>query len=412
MTVLKDKPVWLRIVIVLVIACAFASLALFFYQSIRNFFKFAQIDFTSYVRASGWFFDGDNPYQAATRRYLYPLFLLLVVYPLTFLQQSRLASGLSIALWSAGSLAAFFAVLGAVWRYLYNYASAWKAVRDNLLPAALMVVMLHPFLQDEFLNGQVNLYVMSATAAFFIFLVRDKQFAAGVMLAIAVSIKISPALCLLCVLFSGQYRAAVYAVVMIALLTVILPSMVNSQSLDYYRFVYDDILPRVSGSDIALGFNQFSIVGTFSSLFSIHWNPLAKVAVLGVLALGMTVPLKGMNSCRIERTTPRERFTAFAALVSIIPLIFPMSEPHHLLLHTIPFLATLAFWRDLIQNRKNLLRDGLSLLFLTCVVGLQIGHGLKETPIRLLSLFGIYIGMIWLLVRFRTERRSTDAPAI
>ncbi len=398
------KSPLIRTIIVIVMVFAAISILLFYYQSIRNFFKFNEIDFTSYVRASGWFFGGENPYQEVPRRFIYPLFMLLAVYPLTLLQKGPFLSGVSIAIWSAGLYASFFATLGAAWKYFYIYNSKTAALRKNLFWIALMVIMLHPFLQDEFLNGQVNLYVLGATAAFFFFLVRGKALPAALMLAIAVSIKISPAICLLLLFFERRYRVFFYFVILIILFNILIPFLINSQSLSYYKYVIDEVLPKVTGSDFRWGFRQFSILSTVSYLFKITWNPLVKVAVLGLLTLGMFFPIVKYAPKPYHNATPFQKFYIFAALISIVPLVFPMSEPHHLLLQTIPVLAVLAYWKETYNGERGFWRDKLSLLFLISILGFHIGHGLKDTPIRLLSLLGVYIGLIWLLKKHREHR--------
>ncbi|MEW5796929.1 MAG: glycosyltransferase family 87 protein [Candidatus Zixiibacteriota bacterium] len=204
-----------KILTAVVITVAAGSLLLFYYQSVRNYFKFAEIDFTSYLRASAWFFSAENPYQEVTRRYLYPLFLLVVVYPFTLLQQGPLGKSVSISVWSLGAVATFLATMAATWKHQFNLASKRSALRANLLPAALLVLMLHPFLQDEFLNSQANLYVLGCIAAYFFFLERDRQFWATLFLAAAASIKVAPALCLLYAVVSKQFRTPVYFVVLV-----------------------------------------------------------------------------------------------------------------------------------------------------------------------------------------------------
>ena len=335
------------------------------------------------------------------RRFIYPLFILIVVYPLTFLQKGNLLSGISIGLWSAGLYASFFATLGAAWKYLYGYDSIKQALAKNVFGAALMVLMLHPFLQSEFLNGQVNLFVLGATAGFFFLLIRGKPFGAAVMLAIATSIKISPAVCLLYVLFSRQYRTVGYFLVMIVLFTIALPYLVNAESLSYYAYVVDEVLPKVTGSDFYYGFRQFSILSTVSFLFHIHWNPLVKVAVLCVLALGLVVPIVRLAPRRYSEASPLYKFATFGSLVTIIPLIFTMSEPHHMLFQAIPFLAILAYWKKTLDSGSGFFRDRLAVLFLLSVIGYHVGHGLKDTPIHLISLIGVYVGMLWMLNKLR-----------
>ena len=78
-----------------------------------------------------------------------------------------------------------------------------------------------------------------------------------------------------------------------------------------------------------------------------------------------------------------------------------MSEPHHLLLQAIPFLAILAYWKKTLDSGSGFFRDRLAVLFLLSVIGYHVGHGLKDTPIHLISLIGVYVGMLWMLNKLR-----------
>jgi hypothetical protein len=398
LTPVNDRPRKLiSLLRYLVILFAVASLALFFYQCIRNINKFATIDLTSYIRASDCFFNGGNPYVEASRRYIYPLFLLLIVYPFQFLMSSAALKGLTAAIWSLGLYLSFTLALTGSWKYLYGDRSHKEALKRHFLPLCLIVVMLHPALQDEFLNGQVNLLVLGATVAFFLLVDRNKMFWGALFLAAAASIKISPGLCLLYPLLMGRYRTVFYFFPLLALFTVGIPWLINPHSLDYYRYFVGDVMPSITGSDFAGGFKSFSVVSTLSYIFHIAWYPPLKIAVVCALAAALCAPIIRYGHINATRNNRWGRFVTFAAIISVIPLTFPMSEAHHLLILVIPGIAIVAYWQHLIVSGKSLFHDRMALLFMLCIVGLHVGHGLKDTPIRLISLIGIYVGMILLL---------------
>ncbi len=390
-----------KVLTALVSIVAAVSLGIFFYQSIRNFFKFAEIDFTSYVRASAWFFNGENPYQEVTRRYLYPQFLLLIVYPFTLLQTGSFWKGMSIGLWSLGSMISFFLTLAATWKHSLGLPSLWSALKNNVVGAALLVLMLHPFLQDEFLNGQVNLYVLGAIAAFFFLLEKDYQVLAALFLAMATSIKIAPGLCLLYVFVSRQYRVVPYFLLFLVTLNLAVPYLINPHSLDYYGYFLDQVVPNLAGADAKYGFKSYSLLSTFSYAFSISWYPPVKLAVAGIVTCLLCLPILKYAPVWSSRPSFYHRFVVLAAIITIIPLTFPMSEAHHLLLQTIPYLAILGFWRELYIGGNSLLKDRLSLAFMLLVAGHHLGHGLKNTPIRLICLLGLYFCFLALLRRLR-----------
>jgi hypothetical protein len=272
-----------------------------------------------------------------------------------------------------------------------------EALRKNILTAAIIIVIFHPSLQDEFLNGQVNLFVLGATAAFFLLLEKRNIFWAAFFLAVATSIKIAPGLCLLYAVMSRQYRAILYFVPMLFLMTLGLPYLINDLTLDYYRYFVTDVMPNITGSDFNGGFRSFSAISTFSYIFRVHWYPPLKILAVCLLAVGLITPIILYARKRLATSDSSLRFVTFGAMVAVLPLTFPMSEAHHLLLQIIPFVSIVAYWRTVVREARRLYRDGLSVLFILASLGLHIGHGLKDTPIRLLSLIAIYAGMLWLL---------------
>lgn len=381
----------------LVIVFAGISVVLFFVQSINNFYKFAEIDFTSYIRASQNFWDGQNPYLAAPRRYSYPLFLAVVLYPLTWLQSGQILRGFSIGLWSLGAYISFFAAIMAGWKVLAAGKSEALAVKTKVIVSAIMVVLLHPFLQNEFLNGQVNLYVMALAVGFFFMLEKDRQFPAALFLAMAASIKVGPGICLLYVLFTRQYRTIGYFVFLMLLFNIGLPYLVNDQSPAYYDYYRTVVLADAAKHDFLAGWRSFSIISTLSYLFGIHWNPMVKMTAIMGLAVVLVLPIYFMARPKLPRPDGASRLNILGALTSIIPLAFPISEPHHLLILSIPYIIVIYYWYRQLQTDTNILKDRLSMLFLAVVVGLQFGHGLKDTPIRLFCLLGLYTGLLLIL---------------
>ncbi len=403
----------LRILAIIAISLALVSVLLFYYQLVRNFFKFDRIDLTAYIQASEWFFEGENPYQEISRRYIYPLFLLVAVYPLTLLQGSSIGKFLTADLWSSGLYLSFFLALGAVWRRYYNYETLFDALRENVLGISLLILMLHPSFQDEFINGQVNLFVMGATAGFFIMQEKKNRHWSGLFLALAASIKISPALCILYVIFTKQYRAVIYFVIYLFLFNIVLPCPINGDCIGYYRYFVNNVMPGITGADFKFGFESFSIISTLSYIFNIHWNPKIKILATDLVAISLFLPVYlSAKKAELEENFAG-RLTVFGAVVSIIPLTFPMSEAHHLLLLIIPFLSVLLYWDRLIKSGVNIFKDPLSVLFIVVVLGLHIGHGLKETPIRILSLLMLYSGMLCLIktgLRDRLPKNARNIP--
>lgn len=404
----RTKGNLLTVLKYLAIAFAFISIVLFYYQCVRNINKFGDIDLTSYIRASKWFFSGENPYQPVVRRFIYPQFFLLVVAPFHNVLGSPLWRGLTAFIWSGGLYLSLFLTLVASYRRYYKCEGFVKCIKENLLPISMIVILSHPLMQDEFLNGQVNLFVMGSTAAFFFFLEKNKMATAALFLALAISIKIAPGFCLLYLLFTKQFKTIIYFVLFTFLFTIGIPYLINSSSLEYYRYFVTDVMPNITGSDFEGGFKSYSIISTLSYLFKIEWYPPLKILAVLILSLGLFLPVYLVGRKNFSEANFQFKFLLFGTLVSILPMTFPMSEPHHLLLQIIPFISIVYYWSEIIKKGESLFKDKLSLLFMICALGYHIGHGLKDTPIRLLTFIALYTGLILLMKKLST---STKQPS-
>jgi hypothetical protein len=279
--------------------------------------------------------------------------------------------------------------------------SGVTVLRQNLFPIAILILMLHPFLRDEFQRGQANLIVLGGIGGFFGMLRKDRQFWAALFLSVAASITIAPALCILYVFFTRQYRAAMAFIPLIFLFNIGFPFLINPQSLDYYKYLFAEVVPRMTEGEAAGGFKSFSIISTIGHLFAPSWTANLKLSLTGLCAIGLFIPPALTAVGHILNARRIFIYTFFATIVCVIPQIIPMSEPHHLLIMTIPFIAILIYWRNTIELKTGFRRDGLLLLFLGCVITLQLGHAFKQTPLCLPALLGIYIGLNMLLRRLK-----------
>ncbi len=399
-----DSPRLTRLVTIALILFAGCSLILFFYQSITVVNKLALIDLTGYIKASKRFFSDINPYLEGKRRFIYPLFLLIIVYPLQSLVTTPLGKSIAAAIWSCGAFTTFFLTVAASWKYLYGQTQI-ASLRYRIVQTAILVVMLHPFLQDEFLNGQTNLFVIGALCAFYLFSENQKELWAGFFLAIAAALKIAPAFCLAYVLFTKQWRTIGYFVFFFLLFTLGIPLLINAKTVSLYQYYINDVMPSLTALETLEGFRSFSLPSTAGHLFGFAWSSTTKVIASACTALLLWLPIWLRAKDRFTQASASYKFTCFSAIIATLPLAFPMSEAHHLLLLTMPFMAVIAYWEYLISMGKSPLNDKLTLLLLLSIFGLHVGHGLKEIPLRCISLIGVYVCMLELL----KQKRTTDA---
>lgn len=391
-----------RIIKTFVIILATISVLLFFYQSIRNHNYENGNDLTTYFKSSQLFYQGENPFTEGSRPYIYPLFLVIVVYPLSLLQSGFFTKAVAASIWSAISYFAFFTTILASFSYLTRNNRLWSVFKKQILPISLTVLILHPFLQDEFLNGQVNLIVLGCVAGFFFMLKRDLQLPASVFLAVAASIKIAPAICLAYVFFTGQYRSLLYFPIILFIFVIGLPLVINPASFDYYHHLMTYVYPRLTAHEAESGFKSFSLVSTILALTGSSPGAPAKIALTGFMSALLLTPVYLLYRKFSNPKNRSGRLTVFSAIVVVIPLVFPMSEPHHLLILAIPIIIILYYWKTLLSAGRSLLIDRIAMLFISAVIFLHLGHAFKETPLRLMGLLGVYFGLLLVL------RKSSD----
>lgn len=388
----------------LILIFAFGSLVLFVFQTDRNYASAKGNDTTVYVESSGKFFSGENPYEISGRPYIYPLFLLILVYPLTLLQTGFILKLIAGTIWVGLIYYSLFMVLGSIWKKTYGYATIREALFRNYFQIALIVTLLHPFLQDEVLNGQVNIFVMALTMAYFWLLYKNRQLAAGLVIAAAASIKISPALGILMIFLTGQYRVILYFVLSLTVFNLVIPYFINSESINYYTYFVKEVVPFLIEKHQQFGFKNFSLISTLSYILDIRWNPLVKIAAVGLTALAFFVPVK-LIAPNIGNSRPfLPAFISLAAIVVTIPISFPMSEVHHLTYQTIPLIIIMIYWQEILRLKIDYKGDALFILFIICLVMLHVGHAVKESPLRLIALLGIYAGLLMLLYRIKSGR--------
>jgi alpha-1,2-mannosyltransferase len=191
--------------------------------------------------------------------------------------------------------------------------------------AAIVVAVFGDVLQNEFLNGQVNLIVLALAAAAIHVGGRHPRLA-GPLLGAAIALKLTPALFLLYWLVERRYRIVVESVLW-AVVFVLSPWLIVRDRLwpMYDGYVREFILARTASIDIraeAIFFTPYGfwewLTGSVPGRSAIL---LASALVAGALIAWHT--RVGRQSVETSRATG----WMYAA---VTPLLTPMSEVHHL----------------------------------------------------------------------------------
>lgn len=200
-------------------------------------------------------------------------------------------------------------------------------------------------LQDNFLNGQVNILLLFICTLFLKYLLNGNVLVASLYLAIAISIKLTPAILLFFLLFNKNYKAVSLTLVFSFILIIGFPYLITKEkSLLFYKYYLDTfILNRTPGDHEITGFSLTYFFGFINSKISIF------------LSLSVMLLLNFWNQIhsKIQSIAIRKVILFSLYLISIL-LISPMSEGHHLIF----ILPAYLFLLNLIVKNPNKLLVG------------------------------------------------------
>ena len=283
-------------------------------------------DFTSYLLSAEALLQGENPYTVDTPfPYIYPLFLAFALIPLAVLPY-----WMANFIWFGLSITALYVSAREVVKAAPNEIGTrwgWHLA----VPLLFIFLILFPPIHSNFLNGQVNLIVLVACVMFFRKLMQGQQLSGAAWLAVAIAIKLLPAIFLGFLLVRGKFRFILLTILFTAAL-LLLPILVGGEQIfTYYAHYIDSFLLRgisdIGGeSHLFTGFNLQSLVAYFSpALGQALWIRGISLLVIVVLVLGIDL--------RNGRPSVGEKQVwSFCAYLIGALLLSPMGETHHLVL--------------------------------------------------------------------------------
>ncbi len=296
-------------------------------------------DLTSYLLSARALWDGESPYGLDTPfPYIYPLFLAFAMGPLVLLPYGAAVIG-----WFAASVAALGVVL--------------RRTAGSALAAAAAVLVTFNVIQNNLLNGQVNLFVVLccvvavASAAppeggHYVGAASHHRRAltAGAWLGAAIALKLMPVLLVVHFLVRRRF-GAILAAGAIALVLALAPALLIRGSVEsgfsrmtavYSQYARELLMPMMTSpaGDASLAYSVASVVQRVFGIAPALWiDMLCAAAVLGTIA-----------AVDVGRWRPRgDDLAAGAAYLAAITLISPKSETHHLAF-AIPAVALCCAW--------------------------------------------------------------------
>lgn len=350
-------------------------------------------DFTSYLLSSQVFLDGRSPYQTGSPfRYIYPLFLCVILVPL-----SMMPYWLSTLLWFLGNSSALYFV-GVI---LIRYYSPALTRTDIIAVFIVPFLVLLDVIQNNLLNGQVNFIVLLLCTLFLRYYLLSRRFTASLFLSVAIAIKLTPLLLLVYLLCRRDFLILGLVFFMSLTLSFVVPYTIGgAATFDYYSEYLNSFLMNqlsLSGqTPQVFAFSLTSIIGFFIPSIP----KLFAFILAGVLALAPIALIQFLSHG--EQSTERETLV-FSLYVLSILLVSPMSETHHLI-NLFPALCVVVL--AMLEHSERHFKIGA--LVLALVLGSLI-LGKFYPPVNLVAISTLYSSMLWLIWRSRMAGMSHGA---
>lgn len=232
-------------------------LILLFLLSLVFFLKPLQADyypdFSSYYYGAQTILHGGNPYLGGENffgPFLYPPFALLFFLPFTFVS-FFIAEKIFVVLSMLCLLLSFFILF-----------KLFKISSFSLLAIFLLTLVFNFFPEKFTLGmGQINNVVLLLMSLFLFFYIKKREYLAGMFLAIAIMLKLSPIILVLFLFIDKRWKVLLATGTSLFIMTLaivffvapenniyflktVLPSLINSWKIDYYNQALSGFLQR------------------------------------------------------------------------------------------------------------------------------------------------------------------------
>ncbi len=358
----------------------------FLIQMFSKAYRGDGIDYTSYLLSSKAFLNGNNPYHTGSPFiYIYPLFLTSVLIPLTVLPY-----WLSLLIWFFIGVLSFYFSIVIILKLKKDEINIGQSQASVLL-IFLLVIFLSNILQNNLLNGQINIIVMLLCILFFYFFIENKLIIASAFLAIAISIKIVPVIFLIISFRKKNFPLLLYTFLFVFALCILLPYLINGVNIfEYYHdYLNEFILSKINSNPLitkqSLFFTFYGfIIYLFPSLIKIKLlqTICSFLVIISVAAIYYKSPI-----VKLERNAPYVMSLLFLSIL----LINPMSETHHLIF-ILP--AVCLIFSNFIFNQNDKDRKA-TILLLLFIITFWTGNFLKLGIYYFISLVCLYILLIY-----------------
>lgn len=353
---------------------------IFLIQTYSKALREGGYDFTSYLLSSQALVNCLNPYTTGSQfPYIYPLFLASVLIPLVLIPYK-----LAVFTWFVINVASMIYSID----YLFRCNDKYNRKFFYGLPLLLLVLLILNVLQNNLLNGQVNLFVLFLSVLYLNYLSKNKLITAAVFLSAAIAIKLVPLIFLLMALRKEKLQVIVYTILFSLIFILFLPMVFTGNSIfEYYEHYVNNFLlggiSRTSGSD-EMSFNLSGfLIYLFPGLNGVVW-----IKYLSALLIVLTV--MHIDYRWVKNNFNYSGIHVFSLYAVSILLINTMSETHHLVF-ILPGLSLLLYELVIKQRFKDFY---ILITFILFIILFWIGEISKGGPFHFIALVILFFIII------------------
>jgi len=317
-------------------------------------------DFTSYLLSADALLKGNNPYETGIPfHYIYPLFPAFLLIPFSLIPS-----------WIAGTV--WFLLNVTFFTYIYLLIA--KCCIDKQLsfsyklglPLLLILILLLNIMQNNLLNGQINIIVLLLCLIFFHYWNKGETIISALFLAAAISIKLVPLIFLILVIQRRNYYLLIYTVVFSLLFTIVIPSLFLGEELvGIYGNYFNTLLLKGASLEIPVDSIFFTLSGFLSyiipSLKNVIWLKVISALLVIIALLAFSLKME-------DKFYSKNSIVVISLYFLGILLVSPMSETHHLIF-ILPALTIVTFNILNLKSFNRLTRINIIIFFLFYIAG-------------------------------------------
>jgi hypothetical protein len=274
-----------------------------------------------------------------------------------------------------------------------------------IAPLCVLFLLLLAPIQNNLVNGQVNLVVLLFCVLFLKYFQSNKAILASIFLSLAIAIKLLPIILFVYVLFRKDYKVILYSLCFVIIFCLLPAIFAGRKIFEFYEYYFNVFLLRGAAKSLPYGSSHFTLDGLLSNMFPsvAHARWIQIISWLSVIVPLLFVEIRGFRS-----KNRNSDVWIFSLYMIAMLLLSPLSETHHLVL---AFPAICLISLKLLFHERLLLKS--TIAFIGFWILFFLGNFFKYGPyyyFSLLILFCLTISLAFSLNRWSQPVARTVSP--